>query len=332
MTAVLVTGATTPLGQRTVAALVDDPRVDRVVAVGIESRAQVFPTREPKLDYHQVDLTRTRQLRRFVFGAVKDAEVDVVLHGALHRSALDTGRKVHALNVRCTRDMLAMAERHPTIRRFVFRSHVDVYRLRGDLPDMVREDHPIQLDGRAPQWLRDRVEADLAVSTRVGNSPLQIVVLRCAECPTGGIGSQLFDYLQSSICLRPLGYELMINLISADDLVRALTLAVTSDAEGVFNIPGRDTLPLSATIRMANRRDVAVPGPLMGPLYKLRRALLVTNFRYSMNKRRFHYNAVMDGGRAAEVLGYRPGQPIDWDAPSRAPLAPRRRRGLLRSH
>lgn len=323
MSAVLVTGATTPLGKRVVSALLDDPGVRRVLAVGIEPRPRVFPDPAPHLEYHQVDLTRGRQLRRFVFGPVAAAGVDVVTHGSLHRSARDSGRRVHALNVKCTRELLAMAERHPTIRRFVLRSHVDVYRLRGDLPDMVREDHPLLLDGRAPQWVRDRVEADLAASTRVGNSPLSIVVLRCAECPTGGVGSQLFDYLQSSICVRPMGYDPMINLISPGDLVRALVLAIRGEADGVFNIPGRDTLPLSTTIRLANRRDVALPGPLVGPLYKLRRAVMVTNFRYSINRHRFHYNAVMDGGRAAEVLGFRPVESIDWTAPARKPLSSR---------
>lgn len=315
---VLVTGATTPLGARIVRALLLRSRtVERVIAVGIERGDEAFSDLGGRLDYHRVDLTRTRTVRRFLFGPVAEAEVDTVIHGSLHRSAHDSGRKVHALNVQTTRQLLDLAERHPTIKRFVFRSHVDVYRLRGDLPDLVREDHPVHLGDGAPQWIRDRVEADVTVCTRLGMSPLEIALLRVAECPMPRVGSQLFDYLQSSICFRPLGYDPMINLISPEDVVRSVCLAAASPAEGIFNIPGRETLPLSRAVSLARRRCVAIPGPLVGPIYRMRRAAMGTDFRYDMNRYRFHYNAVMDGARARQVLGYQPETAIDWRAPSR---------------
>ena len=37
-----------------------------------------------------------------------------------------------------------------------------------------------------------------------------------------------------------------------------------------------------------------------------------TDFRYDLNRFRFHYSAVMNGSRAAEQLHYTPQVPIEW--------------------
>ena len=176
------------------------------------------------------------------------------------------------------------------------------------------EEDPLNLSPDAPQWVRDRVEADLAVCTRTGLSELQIAVLRCAECLAPGIGSQLYDYLQSRVCFVPAGFDPMFNLISLDDLSRTLGLALGSDAIGIFTIPGADSLPLSEIVRKGGRIPVPVPGPLLEPLYRWRRDTVGGDFRYDANRLRFHFNAVLDGRRAKELLGYEPEAPIDWSA------------------
>ncbi len=312
MTAVLVTGATTPLGVRLVDQLCRAPDVAHVLAVGIEAEARSRLRPCDRLTYAQVDLRRDRGIRELMFGPVRELKIDTIVHTPLHRHAGHTGRHIHAINVESTRALLLTAERHPTIRRFVFQSHALIYRVRSDQPSVFAEDHPINFSARAPQWLRDRVEADLTVCARMGMCDLQIAVLRCSECVGPGIGSQLFDYLQSRVCLRPMGFDPMLNLLSVDDTVAALTAAIGTDAQGVFNIPGADTLPLSALIERAGRLDVPVPGPLLRPLYGLRALTRGTQFRYDLNLGRFHFSGVPDGTRARDVLGYVPRHRIDW--------------------
>lgn len=313
MTAVLVTGATTPLGRALVHALLADPRVDRVLAVGLEAAEDSgLDTDQPGLHYARVDLSRPRRVYDLLFGPARQLEIQTIVHGPLHRSPQDRGRQVHAVNVGSTRSLLGMSERHPTIRRFVFRSHCEIYATRADQPAVFGEDHPINFSPGAPQWLRDRVEADLTVCARMGLAQLQIVVVRAAECVGPRIGSQLFDYLRSRVCLRPMGYDPMINVISIADLVQALCLAVHGDAQGVFNIAGADTLPLSALVRATHRQGIPVPGPLLSPLYRLRQLTLGTAFRYDLNAYRFHFSGVPDDRRAREVLGYVPRVPVDW--------------------
>jgi len=307
---VLVTGATTGPGVALVHELLDDPSVEQVLAIAAEDHPALRPG--PRLICHSVDLTRPRVVHDLLHGIARRLGIEAIVHGALHRNARDRGQRIRALNVETTRQLLLGAEGHPTVRRFVFRSTADGYAVRASEPNLLDEDTPLELDPGAPQWVRDRVEADLIACTRMGMSSFEIVVLRCAEIPAPQSGSQLWDYLQTRVCLRPLGFDPMINLLSLEDAARAVRLALAGHAQGIFNIPGADTLPLSRIIALAGRRDVPVPGPLIAPLYELRTRIVGLQFRYDLNARRFHFGGVVDGSRAQTVLDYRPSHPLVW--------------------
>ena len=303
---VLVTGASTPLGVEIVDQLLANPSVGHVLAVGLEPDAVPTTCHRSRCTYQAIDLTRSRAVHDLLFGAGRDLGIDTVIHGALHRSVRATGREVHALNVETTRQLVLESARHPTIRRFIHRSAAEVYAVGSSEPNLLDEDVPLELDPAAPQWVRDRVEADFTVCAQMGRTPLSIAVLRSAEVLAEGAGSQLWDYLQSRVCFRPLGFDPMINLLSVEDHARAVTFAAGVAANGVFNIIGADTLPLSAIIGRFGRRGIAIPGPLLAPIYQLRTWAVGLEFRYDLNMRRFHFGGVMDGTRAARELGYRP--------------------------
>lgn len=311
--AVLVTGAAAPLGERLVRTLLEDPSIGHILAVDVRPPDEVLPfSHASRLTYLQVDLTRERRVHDMLFGPARDLGVETVVHTAMSRSASAEGRRTHALNVDATMQLMRICERHPTVRRFVLKSYAEVYQQQADLPVLIGEDHPINLSQNAPQYVRDRVEADLHACVRMGLSPLQIIVLRCAEILAPGTGSQLFDYLESPVCFRPLGYNPMLNVASLNDAVQAMQLSVRSQAQGVFNIPGYDTLPLAMAIRKWGRVGLPVPGSWMTPLYRWRRQLRGHDFSYGMNRRRFHYSGVLDGTRARDVLGYVPAHPTQW--------------------
>lgn len=312
MSAILVTGATTPVGAALVDRLLRNGRDTTVLAIGAEHIPRVLPLDHPRLVYRRIDLARERNIRRLLFGEALDLEVQVIIHGALHRSAHDKGRHVHRLNVETTRTLLRLAERHETIRRFVYRSYAEVYRIDHEQPDLLGEDHPLDFRTNAAQRVRDRIEADLTVCTHAGMSPLHIVVLRCAEILAPDLGSQLWDFLQSRVCFRPLGFDPIINLLSIRDAVRAIDLATQTEATGIFNIPGMDTMPLSTIVARWHRIDIPVFGPLMRPLYYLRHRTIGRDFNYDLSRRRFHFSGILDGTRAENELGYVPKCAIEW--------------------
>lgn len=313
MISVLVTGATTPIGERFVRSLVADTRVEHVLAVGAEPPDRALPFSHGKrLTYQRVDLAKDRGIRELLFGPARDLGVQVVVHLAQHRSVHDKGRRVHAQNVEAVRSLLHLADRHPTIRRFVLKSHAEVYKVSLDLPVLVTEEHPLNLSPDAPQFIRDRVEADLTACARMGLADCEIVVLRCAEALGPGTGSQLFDFLDAPLALRPAGFDPMVNVATVADLVDAIEKATHGSGEGVFNVPGYDTLPLSECIRKWGTPALPLPGPLVRPLYHLRHRLRGSDFSYGINRRRLHYGLVLDGTRARDVLGYVPSHAVDW--------------------
>jgi len=303
---VMVTGASTPLAAALIEHLCHLPDVDLVLAVG-----DAWPTAHHHLHFHYVDLTKPRAVHDLIWGEARELGIDAIVHGIQHRCARDRGLRVHRQNVDSTRELILACADHPTIRRLVYRSFAEVYSLRHTTSDLLDEDAPLDFDPVAPQWLRDRVEADVTACAHLGGR-LSIAILRCAEFFAPHSGSQLWDYLSSRVCLRPLGFDPMLNLLSIDDGVAAFTAALHRGTTGVFNIAGYDTLPLSRAIARTGRIDVPMPGPLMDPLYRLRRAIAGFDFRYDMNVRRFHFGGVVDGTRARTQLGYAPSHPVQW--------------------
>lgn len=316
---VLITGASAPIGERLVRQLLDDSRIAHVIAATGHS-PETFPVKQSKrLTVVQVDLKKSRQVHDLLFGPAREHRIETVIHTAMHLSAMAEGGRVHAFNVDSVRNLLELCERHPTIGRVVFRSASAVYQVQRDLPLLIAEDHPLNMARNAPQWVRDRVEADLTACVRMGVAPLEITVLRMAEALAPGTGSQMFDFLQSPVCFHPAGFDPMVNLLTIEDTVGALSCAIFGRSQGVFNIPGADTLPLTTCIRRWGRIGVPTPDNMLGPLYRLRRRLTGSDFRYGMNRRWFIYSGVLDGNRAQKILGYVPSHPIDWPAAPQPP-------------
>lgn len=314
-----MTGAASPLGQRLVRSLLADTRVRHVLAVDRDDTGEALPfSHAGRLTWLSVDLRRTRKVRELLFGPARDLGVEVVVHLSEYRSGYAQGRAVHAHNVESLRSILSLADRAPFIRRLVLKSHAVVYRVSLDLPVQVTEDHPLNLSPDAPQYVRDRVEADLTACARMGLVDCEIVVLRTAEAFAPGIGSQLYDYLSASVAFRPMGYDPMVNVASPSDLVHALELATHGSGEGVFNVPGFDTLPLSEAARKAGTRVVPVPEPLIHPLYAARHWATGSPFAYGIHRQQMLLGLVLDGDRARRVLGYAPQHPVDWPVGGRA--------------
>jgi len=101
-------------------------------------------------------------------------------------------------------------------------------------------------------------------------------------------------------------------VLTLEDSALALQRAIHSEAQGVFNIPGADTLPLSGCIERWGRLSVSAPSIVVNRIYRLRARITGHDFRYGMNRRRFHFSGVLDGTRSQKVLGYVPCHTVEW--------------------
>ena len=308
---VLITGASSPLGEYLIERLLSDYRIEKILAVCDEGYPLTLPESE-RLSIFQLKMRKQRKLHDLLFGPARESQVDVLIHASKVFSANREGIAVRRHNVETVRSILNFADRHPTIKRLIFCSGAEVYQVQRDLPSLMEEQHPLNMNSGAPQWIRDRVEVDVMACTRMGLSHLRIVVLRMAEILAPGCGSQFFDYLQTPVCFRPLGFDPMLNFLTLADASSAIQKAIHNKEQGVFNIPGADTLPLSRAIDRWGRIGIPVPNTVAHYLYTMRRVMRRGDFRYGMNRRRFHFTGILDGRRAADILRYIPSHPIEW--------------------
>jgi UDP-glucose 4-epimerase len=300
---VLVTGTARAEGRAVAEALARDARVGSVLCLD-DVRHTASLGAVPGLEGVVADLTRERELRDLLLGE-RARRLDVVVH--VPPDAVRAGRSGDPSPiVRSTEILLHLSEEHPRIARFVLASSMHVYRVSSHEPTLIDENHPLELSAHAPASVRDLVHADLIACARMGVSRLQIAVLRCAEVLGPHASGQLQDYLSSRVCLRPLGFDPMLNVLALRDFAHAARLAALSSERGVFNIAGGDSLPLSELTQRAGRLGIALPGPALAPLYRLRALATAFRFSYAPSRNAFHYGAIPDGRRAERALGYAP--------------------------
>lgn len=301
MSAILVTAATTPPGIELCRALAVR---HQVLASGPEPAAIAAPRfTNCAVRYLQADLAHSRSRRTLLFGPALELGVETVVYGPQQQPA-----HPHA-EADAVRELLHLCERHPSIGAFVYRGTGEVYRVRAGDPSLIDENHPLELGARASSWTRDRVEADQAACAHAAHSRLRIAVLRFAEPYLPDGRGPLLSWLRSRPCLRPLGHDPVVNLISLEDVLHAIALAVDARPGGVFNLPGADLLPLSELAERSGRLCVGAPGCLLASAYAL---LPGAEFGYASNRRRLHFGGVLCGDRAAAGFGYRPRTPIRW--------------------
>ena len=95
---VLVTGASSPIGEQLVLRLLEDSRVGKVLAATDPKQPLTIPER-PRLTKVAVDFRKQRRLHDLLFGPAKDLRINVVVHAAQTDSATKEGAGVHAHNV-----------------------------------------------------------------------------------------------------------------------------------------------------------------------------------------------------------------------------------------
>jgi UDP-glucose 4-epimerase len=305
MKGILVTFVSAPPGLELCRALA--PHMP-VLACGPEPEAAVAPLLGAGVRYLATDLAHSRNRCALLFGPALDAGVEAVVHAP----CCDAHRPHLAADV--LRELLHLCERHPTIRRFLYRSTTEVYRIGAGDPALIDEEHPVEASALAPLSLHDLVEADQSACAHIGTSRLRVAVLRSAELFAPGADGPLRRWLRSQPCLRPLGFDPVVNLISGEDLVRAISLALREQVSGVFNVAGADLLPLSALAAKAERRCVAAPDPIASAWYRVR-SLTGPAFDYRTNGPRLHFGGVPCGLSALAAFGYQPRTPIRWSAP-----------------
>lgn len=170
-------------------------------------------------------------------------------------------------------------------------SDVRVYATGPHLPNVIVEDHPLRTDV-GPTFLGafDRAAHDASVSA---DGP-RVTLLRFAH----RLASLTDSCPDATRATRQPGFDPMVQVISDDDAAVAVRRAVERRVNGVYNIPGTETLPLSHAFKRLGRTLVPVPN-IIGRLWGAPRAGVP-------------FGQVLDGKRALADLEYAPSHPVRW--------------------
>jgi UDP-glucose 4-epimerase len=147
--------------------------------------------------------------------------------------------------------------------RLVFASSTMLYGPWPDNPNFLTEQHPLRGHPDAHQVM-DRVEVESLVAGFGRRHPdVEITVLR----PCWIMGPTYLDhvvaYFERPVVATLLGYDPLLQFVHEEDCLRAFERAVLESHPGVYNVVGKGVWPLSTLLRLAGKRSLTLPAPLL---------------------------------------------------------------------
>lgn len=312
---ILVTHADAPIGRRLIKALYYDDRVDRILAVGAGPPPNAFDrflaSPDQRVAYARVDLARHRSMYDLFHSTRLDSfEIDSVIHVPPHGPREDGPPQLAGLAQRTAEARLLLHHclEDSAIRRLVVLGSAFVYRLVPGNSNRFTEQSDLDLSADVPAETRAWIDCDMLFHGALHDDRLAVTLLRSATVVASGgfvFMNPAFDD-QTGRCKRPIGFDPMCTLISDKDVVRALSLAAQANVTGIFNIAGRETVPLSRLAEWTSRGELALPGPIFAGVSRMLHLARGQRARSSLGGVQQRYGFTLDTSRALRELSFRP--------------------------
>ena len=297
-----VTGVSSDLGRGLLPRLEADPLIDSIVAFDVAHP----PALTRKCSFVRVDLTRPgmeAQLTR----AFEEQRLDALFHLAFVNSRVHRAAFAHELEVIGSMHVLAAAQ-ETGLKRLIIPSLTALYGARADGPAVCLETHP--LEGAGVRFVTDRVEVEHQIQKfAVRNPDVHVVVLRFAPIVGHTADNPFTRLLRTGFIPTILGFDPLWQVVHEDDAVSALHLALTTKAEGSFNVEGETTAPFSTIARLAGAQTVPMPGPLLRATILALESAGIASVPVPLLAF-LRYSWVADGMRARQQLRFEPRVPF----------------------
>jgi UDP-glucose 4-epimerase len=207
-----------------------------------------------------------------------------------------------------THRLLDAARKHGVTKAVVI-STAAVYGAFADNDQFLTEEAPL-LAGQSFGGLRNMVEADMSAGAFLWRHPeVDTVILRPSHV-VGHLGNAASRYLAMPTVPTLAGFDPMIQVISPDDLLSAVRLALRPGVRGIFNIAGPSPAPLSHVIRALGRRRLPLAEPLARAMLGLLWGLGASGVP-SGSLDYLKYVCMVSGDSARLGLGYEPKLTLD---------------------
>jgi UDP-glucose 4-epimerase len=257
---IAITGLRTFVGRRLAARLLARRPAPRVIGIDLRRPHQLAPGAR----FQPLDLTDPTADGRLAELFEKE-RVEVVVHAAFRRDPdpdveydheLETIGSLHVMHA------CAAAK----VERLVVASSTMLYGPWPDNPNFLTEDRPLRGHPHAHN-VENRRETEALLADWVPRNPgTAVSVLRPCWIMGPTYWDRVVRYFASPIVPTLLGYDPLLQFVHEEDCLRAFEKAALERHPGVFNVVGTGVLPLSTILRLAARRSLALPAPL---LYRL---------------------------------------------------------------
>jgi UDP-glucose 4-epimerase len=254
---IAVTGLGSFMGRRLVDRLLERSPQLRVIALDHRRPFRL----DSRVRFHRIDLTEPTADGHLAEILMRE-RVEAVVHAAFRSSPtpdlemdheLETIGSLHVMNA------CAAAK----VKRLVVASSSMLYGPRPDNPNFLTEAHPLRGHPDS-HTVEDRVEMEgLLAEWRDRHTDTEVTVLR----PCWIMGPSYWDHVTRffSLPVVPmlLGYDPLMQFVHEEDCLRAFERATVNPIPGVFNVVARGVLPLSTIVRLAGKRILPLPAPVL---------------------------------------------------------------------
>jgi UDP-glucose 4-epimerase len=294
-----VTGCQTLVGRGILASLDELGPVDRVVVFDL----QPPDAADPRIEYHQVDLTRPGVDAELV-EVLADRGVDTFLHAAFLWDPVRDSHWAHDLESVGT-DWVLAAVQAAGVRKLVVTSSVLLYGVSHRSPVPVREDAPLDAERTIPPF-RDKVAAERTVARFAAAHPeVCVTVLRSAVALGPDVDRVVPRYLRRRLVPVLAGFDPLVQLVHPDDVLAAYRTCLREAHPGAYNVTTSDAIALSDVLRLGGRTPVPIPHPVAGWLASALWASGVADAHPSyLGLLRFA--AIADGAKARDAFAFVP--------------------------
>lgn len=296
--AVIVTGICGNLGKLVARRLHREYEV-----VGIDRRP--FPAKPKDVTLFQIDLRRKKAEEVF---RKYQGKIKALIHlGIMHDPRMDD-EEHHTFNLVGTTQLLEYCARYE-VPKVILLSSANVYGPRPDNAQFLPEDTPL-LGSERFHAIRDLIAVDMIAQSFFWKQPaIETVILRPVHI-VGPVNNAPSNYLRLKTPPTLLGFDPMVQLIHAEDVVESIALSLQPKARGVFNIAGPEAAPLSEILRRLGRTALPVPYELAKQALRVLWSWRMTSFPYP-ELDHIRYVCMVDGTRAQRELGYAPKKSLD---------------------
>lgn len=301
---VMVTGATENFGPLLLKKLSEFKEITEIIALKSSDIDYQDGEDNSKLLFETAKDLRPRALED---AFKKNHDIDVVIHMAYSDKPQknENGKLNHETNVFGTMRVLDLCEKY-CVKKFIYKSPSSIYGANADNPVLIKEDYPLR-GNREYQALRDKIETDLLCQSRIreGKKP-KIVILRFCGIIGEHIRSPLNTAFSQTFVPVIMGFDPMFQIMHENDVVNAIITSVfNEDAEGVFNIAGKYTEPLTEVIRRLGKIPLPVSQLTLDLVYKPY-FMLKREHIFPFDITYWKYPFVIDTTKAKEILKFSP--------------------------